>query len=54
MLELRKVNAFYGHIQALRDVTLKVERGQIVSLLGANGCEFHVVTILIHEIQEMT
>jgi branched-chain amino acid transport system ATP-binding protein len=37
MLELRKVNSFYGRIQALRDVSLRVEQGQIVSLLGANG-----------------
>lgn len=37
MLELRRVNAFYGRIQALRDVSLTVEEGRIVSLLGANG-----------------
>jgi branched-chain amino acid transport system ATP-binding protein len=37
MLELRNVDAFYGKIQALRGVTLRVEEGKIVSLLGANG-----------------
>jgi branched-chain amino acid transport system ATP-binding protein len=37
MLELRKVNSFYGRIQALRDVSLRVEQGQVVCLLGANG-----------------
>jgi len=37
MLELRNVNAFYGKIQALRDVSLRVDNGKIVSLLGANG-----------------
>jgi branched-chain amino acid transport system ATP-binding protein len=37
MLELHNVNSFYGRIQALRDVSLRVEEGQIVSLLGANG-----------------
>ena len=31
------MNSFYGRIQALRDVSLKVEDGQIISLLGANG-----------------
>src|SRR5262245_9092789 len=37
MLELNRVNAFYGKIQALRDVSLRVNAGKIVSLLGANG-----------------
>jgi branched-chain amino acid transport system ATP-binding protein len=37
MLELKQVNSFYGRIQALRNVSLRVEEGQIVSLLGANG-----------------
>jgi branched-chain amino acid transport system ATP-binding protein len=37
MLELRNVNSFYGHIQALKDVSLRVPDGQIVCLLGANG-----------------
>lgn len=37
MLELKNVNAFYGNIQALRDVSLKVNEGEIVTLIGANG-----------------
>lgn len=37
MLELDSVNAFYGNIQALRDVSLHVDDGEIVSLIGANG-----------------
>jgi branched-chain amino acid transport system ATP-binding protein len=37
MLELNKVNAFYGKIRALHDVSLEVPEGKIVSLLGANG-----------------
>ena len=37
MLELRNVDAFYGNIQALRDVSLTVNDGEIVSLIGANG-----------------
>jgi len=36
-LELRGVNAFYGDIQALWDVTLVVEPGEIACLLGSNG-----------------
>jgi branched-chain amino acid transport system ATP-binding protein len=37
MLEVEKINCFYGNVQALWDVSLKVEQGEIVALLGANG-----------------
>ncbi len=37
MLELRNVQTFYGNIQALRDVSLTVKQGEIVTLIGANG-----------------
>ena len=37
MLELINVNAYYGRIQALKDISLHVDEGKIVSLLGANG-----------------
>ena len=37
MLELTNVNAYYGRIHALKDVSLRVDEGKIVSLLGANG-----------------
>ncbi|MEK7204013.1 MAG: ABC transporter ATP-binding protein [candidate division NC10 bacterium] len=37
MLRLRDVSVFYGDMQALHDVSLQVERGEIVALVGANG-----------------
>ncbi len=37
MLDLRGVNASYGPIQALKNISLKVGAGDIVALLGANG-----------------
>ena len=37
MLELKRVNTYYGKIQALRDVSLRVDDGEIVTLIGANG-----------------
>jgi branched-chain amino acid transport system ATP-binding protein len=37
MLELLEVQAGYGGIQALREVTLQVGEGEIVTLIGANG-----------------
>ena len=37
VLELQGVSSFYGPIQALRDVSVEVPQGQIVTLIGANG-----------------
>ena len=37
MLRLQEVHADYGAIHALRGVSLEVEEGQIVTLIGANG-----------------
>lgn len=37
MLSIRNIDVFYGNIQALRGVSLEVEKGEIVSLIGANG-----------------
>ena len=37
MLELSKVDLFYGAAQALREVSLKAEIGQVTCLLGRNG-----------------
>ena len=37
LLEIRGVSAFYGKIQALRDVDMTVNRGEIVTMIGANG-----------------
>ncbi len=36
-MELTNVSAFYGNIQALRDISIKIEDGEIVTLIGANG-----------------
>jgi len=37
MLEINNIETFYGKIQALRSVNIKVNTGEIVSLIGANG-----------------
>jgi branched-chain amino acid transport system ATP-binding protein len=37
MLEMRAVNTYYGNIQALREVSLSVHQGEIITLIGANG-----------------
>lgn len=37
MLEIKDLNVHYGVIHALKDVSLQVNEGEIVSLIGANG-----------------
>ena len=37
LLELKNVASFYGAVQALKSVSLRVEQGEVVTLLGANG-----------------
>ncbi|MCE9559661.1 MAG: ABC transporter ATP-binding protein [Armatimonadetes bacterium] len=37
MLAVKNIDVYYGAIHALKDVTLNVERGEIVSIIGSNG-----------------
>ena len=37
MLELKDVHTYYGNIHALKGISLRVEKGEIVSLIGSNG-----------------
>jgi len=37
MLEVQDVHTYYGHIQALKGISLEVQQGEIVTLIGSNG-----------------
>ena len=37
MLKINDINVFYGNIQALKGVSLEINEGEIVTLIGANG-----------------
>jgi len=37
MLEVENVNTYYGQIHALKDVSITVDKGEIVTIIGANG-----------------
>jgi branched-chain amino acid transport system ATP-binding protein len=52
MLELQDVHSYYGNIHALKGITLQVEKGEIVTLIGANGAgkstTIRTITGLLH------
>jgi branched-chain amino acid transport system ATP-binding protein len=37
MLEVEGIDVYYGRVQAIRDLSLRVDEGEMVALLGANG-----------------
>ena len=37
LLEVKEIHTFYGNIEALKGISLKVEDGEIVTLIGSNG-----------------
>src|SRR5438874_5829989 len=37
LLQLDNVHTYYGHIHALKGVSLEVNEGEVVTLIGANG-----------------
>ncbi len=37
MLRLENVNIYYGNIVAVKDISLEVEQGEIVAIIGSNG-----------------
>lgn len=54
LLEVKDLEVNYGVIRALKGVSFTVERGEIVSLIGANGAgkttTLHTVTGLLHPV----
>jgi branched-chain amino acid transport system ATP-binding protein len=37
LLEVKEIHTFYGNIEALKGISLEVEEGEIVTLIGSNG-----------------
>ena len=38
MLEVKDLQVYYGVIQALKGISFHVEQGEVIALIGANGC----------------
>ena len=51
LLEVNALNVFYGKIHALKNLSIKVEEGEIVSLIGANGAgKTTLLTAIMHQL----
>jgi branched-chain amino acid transport system ATP-binding protein len=52
MLRMDRINAFYGKVRVLWDLTLKIDEKEIVALVGANGTgkttTLHTIAGLVH------
>lgn len=51
MLRLEDVHVFYGRAEALRGVTLEVEQGEVVCLIGSNGAGKSTTLMTISGVQ---
>lgn len=51
MLEIKNLQVYYGVIQAIKDVSFKVDEGEVIALIGANGAGkttiLHTITGLL-------
>ena len=54
MLSISNVETFYGNIQALRGVSVKVNSGEIVSLIGSNGAGKSTLLMTISGVNKAT
>jgi branched-chain amino acid transport system ATP-binding protein len=37
LLDIKNINCFYGDVQVIYDVSMHIEEGEVISLIGANG-----------------
>ena len=54
MLEVKGIDTYYGNIQALRDVNIRINEGEIVTLIGANGAGKTTIFNLITGVYALT
>ena len=53
MLKVTDLCVSYGHVEALRGVSIQVQQGQIVSIIGANGAGKSTLLRTTHELSKI-
>ena len=46
MLEVKDLQVYYGMIQAIKGISFEVNQGEVIALIGANGCLLYTSVIL--------
>ena len=54
MLELKCVNKAFGGVQAVKDMTFKIEPGELAGLIGPNGAGKTTIFNLITGVYDVT
>ena len=51
-MQIENINTYYGSIHALKDVSLHVDKGEIVAVIGGNGALGYLLAIVQHDYGE--
>ena len=53
IIELKKVNFFYGQTRALTDITMNFEKGRVTALIGPSGCGKSTLLRLLNRMNDL-
>jgi branched-chain amino acid transport system ATP-binding protein len=54
LLEIEKIDAFYGDVQVIFELSLRVEKGEVVSIIGGNGASKSTLLRVISGLMQPT
>jgi branched-chain amino acid transport system ATP-binding protein len=54
LLEIHKIDAFYGDVQVIFELSLRVEKGEVVSIIGGNGASKSTLLRVISGLMQPT
>lgn len=54
LLEIHKIDAFYGDVQVIYEMSLRVEKGEVVSIIGGNGASKSTLLRVISGLMQPT
>ena len=53
ILEVKNINTYYENVHALKDVSLEVNEGEIVALIGSNGAGKTTRSLALSELKSL-